>query len=104
MNNKQSILAITGSDGTGGSGLQADIRCITELGGMVTSVVTSITIQNTLGIQEIYDLSAAIVRKQIEAIFNDLQPQIVKIGLIRRIDVVAVVAEMMRKYRPRYII
>ena len=88
MNNKQTILAITGSDGTGGSGIQADIRCICELGGTVTSVVTSITVQNTLGIQEFYDLPAAIVRKQIEAIFNDLQPQIVKIGLIRRIDVV----------------
>ena len=79
MNNKQAILAITGSDGTGGSGIQADIRCISELGGVVTSVITSITVQNTLGIQEFYDLPAAIVRKQIEAIFNDLQPQIVKI-------------------------
>ena len=49
-------------------------------------------------------LPAAIVRKQIEAIFNDLQPQIVKIGLIRRIDVVATIAEMMQKYHPRYII
>ena len=48
MNNKQTILAITGSDGTGGSGIQADIRCICELGGTVTSVVTSITVQNTL--------------------------------------------------------
>ncbi len=104
MNNKQTILAITGSDGTGGSGIQADIRCISELGGTVTSVVTSITVQNTLGIQEFYDLPAAIVRKQIEAIFNDLQPQIVKIGLIRRIDVVATIAEMMQKYHPRYII
>ncbi len=82
MNNKQAILAITGSDGTGGSGVQADIRCISELGGTVTSVVTSITVQNTLGIQEFYDLPATIVRKQIEAIFNDLQPQIVKIGLV----------------------
>lgn len=104
MSNKQTILAITGSDGTGGSGLQADIRCISELGGVVTSVVTSITIQNTLGIQEFYDLPVMIIRKQIEAIFNDLQPQIVKIGLIRRIDVVDMVAEMMRKYHPRHII
>ena len=56
MNNKQAILAITGSDGTGGSGIQADIRCISELGGVVTSVITSITVQNTLGIQEFYDL------------------------------------------------
>ena len=90
MNNKQAILAITGSDGTGGSGVQADIRCISELGGVVTSVITSITVQNTLGIQEFYDLPAAIVRKQIEAIF--------------KIDVVATIAEMMQKYHPRYII
>ena len=104
MNNKHTILTITGSDGTGGSGVQADIRCISELGGTATSVVTSITVQNTLGIQEFYDLPATIVREQIEAIFNDLQPQVVKIGLMRRIDVVEVVAEMMRKYRPKHII
>ena len=84
----QTILTITGSDGSGGSGLQADIRCISELGGKVTSAITSITVQNTLGIQEFYDLPATTVRTQIEAILNDLQPQVVKIGLLRRIDVV----------------
>ncbi len=88
----QTILTITGSDGSGGSGLQADIRCISELGGTATSAVTSITVQNTLGIQEFYDLPASTVRTQIEAILNDLQPQVVKIGLLRRIDVVQVVA------------
>ena len=100
----QTILTITGSDGSGGSGLQADIRCISELGGTATSAVTSITVQNTLGIQEFYDLPASTVRTQIEAILNDLQPQVVKIGLLRRIDVVQVVAELMRKYRPKYIV
>ena len=100
----QTILTITGSDGSGGSGLQADIRCISELGGKVTSAITSITVQNTLGIQEFYDLPATTVRTQIEAILNDLQPQVVKIGLLRRIDVVQMVAELMRKYRPKYIV
>ena len=104
MNGQQTILTITGSDGSGGSGLQADIRCISELGGTATSAVTSITVQNTLGIQEFYDLPASTVRTQIEAILNDLQPQVVKIGLLRRIDVVQVVAELMRKYHPRHII
>ena len=104
MNMAHTILTVTGSDGSGGSGLQADIRCITELGGMVTSAVTSITVQNTLGIQEFYDLPATTVRSQIEAILNDLQPQVVKIGLLRRTDVVSIVAELMRKYRPRYIV
>jgi hydroxymethylpyrimidine/phosphomethylpyrimidine kinase len=104
MMTQQTILTITGSDGSGGSGLQADIRCISELGGTVTSAITSITVQNTLGIQSFYDLPASTVRTQIEAILNDLQPQVVKIGLLRRIDVVQVVAELMRKYHPKYIV
>lgn len=104
MNNRLTILTITGSDGTGGSGVQADIRCINELGGQATSAITSITVQNTLGIQEFYDLPAATVREQIEAILNDLQPQVVKIGLLRRIDVVEVIVELVRKYHPRHVI
>ena len=104
MMTQQTILTITGSDGSGGSGLQADIRSISELGGKATSAITSITVQNTLGIQEFYDLPASTVRTQIEAILNDLQPPVVKIGLLRRIDVVQVVAELMRKYHPKYIV
>ena len=55
------ILTITGSDNTGGSGVQADIRAITELGGRMVSVVTCITIQNTLGIQEFYAQSTDLI-------------------------------------------
>ena len=58
----KTILTITGSDGTGGSGVQADISLIARLGGRAASVVTSITVQNTLGIQEFFDLPAAVVR------------------------------------------
>jgi len=100
----KTILTITGSDGTGGSGIQADIRFISELGGMAVSAVTSITVQNTLGIQLFHDLPANIVRQQIEAIINDLQPQVVKIGLIRRIDVVETLADVLSKYKPRHIV
>ena len=98
------ILTITGSDGTGGSGVQADIRFISELGGMAASAVTSITVQNTLGIQEFHDLPASVVRQQVEAIVNDLQPQVVKIGLVRRIDVVETLVEVLRRYRPQHIV
>ncbi len=101
---RNTILTITGSDGTGGSGVQADIRLIDELGGVAASAVTSITVQNTLGIQEFHDLPAAVVRQQVEAIINDLQPQVVKIGLLRRIDVVETLAEVLTRYRPRHII
>ena len=101
---KQTILTITGSDGTGGSGVQADIRLINELGGTAASAITSITVQNTLGIQEFHDLPAAVVRQQVEAIINDLQPQVIKIGLLRRTDVVEMLAEVLRKYHPRHIV
>ena len=100
----KTILTITGSDGTGGSGVQADMRCISQLGGVAASAVTSITVQNTLGIQEFYDLPASVVRQQVEAIINDLQPQVVKIGLLRRIDVVEALADVLQRYRPRHII
>ena len=100
----KAILTITGSDGTGGSGVQADIQLISKLGGTAASAITSITVQNTLGIQEFHDLPAAVVRQQVEAIINDLQPQIVKIGLLRRIDVVEMLAEVLQRYKPRHII
>jgi len=98
------ILTITGSDGTGISGVQADIRFIHELGGQAVSAVTSITVQNTLGIQQFYDLPAAIVRQQVEAIVNDLQPQVVKIGLLRRADVVEALADILRRYKPQHVV
>lgn len=100
----KTILTITGSDGTGGSGVQADISLIARLGGRAASVVTSITVQNTLGIQEFFDLPAAVVRQQTEALINDLQPQVVKIGLLRRSDVVEALADILRKYHPQYIV
>ena len=100
----RTILTITGSDGTGGSGVQADIRLISKLGGTAASAITSITVQNTLGIQEFHDLPASVVRQQVEAIINDLEPQVVKIGLIRRTDVVEMLAEVLQRHKPRHII
>ena len=98
------ILTITGSDGTGISGVQADIRFIHELGGQAVSAITSITVQNTLGIQQFHDLPAAIVRQQVEAIINDLQPQVIKIGLLRRADVVEALADVLRRYKPQHVV
>ena len=98
------ILTITGSDSTGGSGVQADIRAITELGGRVVSVITSLTIQNTLGIQEFFDIPASTVANQIEAIANDTQPDIVKIGMVRRLDTLSVIVSFLQRYKPAYVL
>lgn len=104
MKTIQPLLTITGSDSTGGSGVQADIRTISELGGYAVSAITSITVQNTLGIQAFFDVPAEIVSGQIEAIMNDIQPSIVKVGMIRRVETLEVVIDALTKYRPDYII
>lgn len=98
------ILTITGSDPTGGSGIQEDLRTITELGGHAVSAITSITVQTTLGIQQFYDVPASIVAGQIDAVMNDFQPDVVKIGMVRRMDTLAVVVNALRKYRPRHVV
>ena len=98
------ILTITGSDSTGGSGVQADIKTMSELGGYAVSAITSITVQNTLGIQQFFDVPAEIVSGQIEAIVNDMQPSVVKVGMIRQVETLNVVIDALVKYRPDYII
>jgi len=97
-------LTITGSDSTGGSGVQADIKTISELGGYAMSAITSITVQTTLGIQQFYDVPATIVAGQIDAVMNDFEPEVVKIGLIRREDTLDVIVKALQKYRPRHVI
>ncbi|MCI6180892.1 MAG: bifunctional hydroxymethylpyrimidine kinase/phosphomethylpyrimidine kinase [Prevotella sp.] len=104
MRNNNAILTITGSDSTGGSGVQADIKTISALGGYAVSAITSITVQNTLGIQEFYDIPADIVAGQIEAIVNDVQPSVIKVGLIRSVDVLNVVVGVLRRYHPRHVV
>ena len=104
MKDLQPILTITGSDSTGGSGVQEDIKTISELGGYAVSAITSITVQNTLGIQEFFDIPAEIVSGQIEAIMNDIQPSVVKVGMIRKVETLDVIIDALTKYRPDYII
>lgn len=98
------ILTITGSDGTGGSGVQADIKTINALGGHALSAITSVTMQNTLGIQEFFDLPSSVVARQMEAIMDDVIPSAVKIGMIRNVETVKAIARLLEKYRPQHVV
>ena len=104
MNNEKTILTITGSDPTGLSGVQADVSTIATLGGHALTAVTSITVQTTLGIQQFFDVPAEIVAGQIDAAMNDLQPQTVKIGMLRHRNVLDVVVAALQKYQPRHVV
>ena len=98
------ILSIAGSDCSGGAGIQADIKAISALGGYAASAITAITVQNTLGVHTVQDMSPEIVRGQIEAVMEDLQPVALKIGMINDIQIVRVISDCIRKYTPKYIV
>jgi len=76
------ILAIAGSDSSGGAGIQADIKTITMLGGYAMTAVTAVTAQNTMGVRAIEALSPEIVAAQIDACLADIGVDAIKIGML----------------------
>lgn len=98
------ILTITGSDSTGGAGIQADIRTISSLGAQAMSVVTSITLQNSLGIQEFYDIPADVIERQMDAVLDDANPKVVKIGMIRDINSLQAIIRSLSRHKPQWVL
>jgi hydroxymethylpyrimidine/phosphomethylpyrimidine kinase len=76
------ILAIAGSDSSGGAGIQADIKTITMLGGYAMTAITAVTAQNTLGLSAVKVMNANMVVAQIEACIGDIGVDAVKIGML----------------------
>jgi len=93
-----SVLAIAGSDSGGGAGIQADIKTISALGCFATSALTAITVQNTLGVTGIHSVPAEIVREQIKAVMDDIEPKVIKVGMIHTKELAIVVAETLQQY------
>lgn len=104
MKKKVTILTITGSDSTGGSGIQADIKTVTALGAYVATAITAVTAQDTEGIQHLYDIPATILEVQMRSVMDDLRPDAVKIGMLRTVEQVAVVEQILREYTPRFVV
>lgn len=86
------ILAIAGSDSSGGAGIQADIKTITMLGGYAMTAITAITAQNTLGVQAIAGIAPDMVARQIASCVDDIGVDAVKIGMLATPDAIAAVA------------
>jgi hydroxymethylpyrimidine/phosphomethylpyrimidine kinase len=86
------ILAIAGSDSSGGAGIQADIKTITMLGGYAMTAITAITAQNTLGVQGITGIAPDMVARQITSCVDDIGVDAVKIGMLAAPDAIAAVA------------
>lgn len=98
------VLTIAGSDSGGGAGIQADLKTFSAHGVFGMSVVTAVTAQNTRRVIAIQDISPDIIGKQIDAIFEDIGADAVKIGMVSQIDSIKVIEEKLRRYKPQNIV
>lgn len=93
-----SVLTIAGSDSGGGAGIQADLKTFSALGCFGTSAITAITVQNTKGVTGIHSVPPSIVRDQIIAVMDDIQPLAIKIGMIHTAELALAVATVLKNY------
>lgn len=90
-------LTIAGSDSCGGAGIQADLKAFSANGVYGMSVITAITAQNTQGVFAIQDITPDIISKQIEVIFEDINVNAVKIGMVSKIESIKAIAETLKE-------
>ena len=91
--NVPAVLSIAGSDSSGGAGIQADIKTITAHRLYAETAITAITAQNTLGVTAVQNISPDIVAAQIDAVFDDIRPSAVKIGMVSSAEIIEVIAD-----------
>ncbi|MCI8348814.1 MAG: bifunctional hydroxymethylpyrimidine kinase/phosphomethylpyrimidine kinase [Firmicutes bacterium] len=97
-------LSIAGSDSCGGAGIQADIKTMTMNGVYAMSALTALTAQNTTGVRGILESSPEFLLQQIDAVFEDIYPDAVKIGMVSSTELIEVIAERLRHYKARNIV
>ncbi|MGI9417461.1 MAG: bifunctional hydroxymethylpyrimidine kinase/phosphomethylpyrimidine kinase [Geminicoccaceae bacterium] len=98
------VLTIAGSDSGGGAGIQADLKAISAMGVYGLSVITALTAQNTRAVTAIHDVPPDMIAAQLDAVFDDIRIDAVKIGMLSRPEVIEVVADRLRRYDARKIV
>ncbi len=94
----KTALTIAGSDSSGGAGIQADIKTMTANGVFATCAVTALTAQNTTGVTDILESTPHFLAEQLDAVFTDIVPDAVKIGMVSSAELIAVIAEKLQQY------
>ena len=94
----KTALTIAGSDSSGGAGIQADIKTMTANGVFATCAVTALTAQNTTGVTDILESTPHFLAEQLDAVFTDIVPDAVKIGMVSSAELIGVIAEKLRQY------
>ena len=98
------VLTIAGSDSCGGAGIQADIKTMSALGVYGMSVITAVTAQNTLGVLKVQELSGDIIKEQLKAIFEDIEVDSIKIGMLSSTEIIKIVTDSLEKYNAKNIV
>ena len=100
----KTALSIAGSDSCGGAGIQADIKTMTLNGVYAMSAVTALTAQNTTGVSAILEADADFLEKEINAVFEDIFPDAVKIGMVSSSALIEVIAQRLKFYQAENIV
>lgn len=100
----KTALSIAGSDCSGGAGIQADLKTMTVNGVYAMSVITALTAQNTMGVSAISEVTPLFLQQQLDAVFTDIFPNAVKIGMVSSAELIAVIGERLRHYNVKNIV
>lgn len=98
------VLTIAGSDCSGGAGIQADLKTFSALGVFGMSVIVSVVAENTSRVIDIQDVLPDMIKKQIDAVFEDIDVDAVKIGMLSTPQCMEAVAEKLRQYKPHNVV
>ena len=100
----KTALTIAGSDCSGGAGIQADLKTMTMNGVYGMSAITALTAQNTTGVKSIQESTPEFLKEQLDAVFEDIFPDAVKIGMVSSTELIHVIADALRLYQARNIV
>lgn len=98
------VLSIAGSDCSGGAGIQADLKTFSAHGVFGMTVITSVVAENTCRVIEYQDVRPDIIAKQIDAVFEDIPPDAVKVGMLPNRDAMRIVADRLREWQAKNVV
>lgn len=100
----KTVLSIAGTDPSGGAGIHADLKVFSAHRVYGMAAVTAVVAQNTCGVYAVERVSSSMLEAQLEAVFGDIFPDAVKIGMLPDADAIGVVARSLRKHKPRFVV
>ena len=100
----KTALSIAGSDSSGGAGIQADLKTMAMNGVFAMSAITALTAQNTTGVSGILVVTPEFLQQQIDAVFEDIRPDAVKIGMVSSVALIETIVEQLKFYDAKNVV